>query len=87
MKTKKFFTLAGVCAGLVALAALATGAAYHAYHHGRHEAASASIAANIDAAARLHALDAYGEIPLTFEQNSGQTDARVSRNRRCPHLT
>src|SRR3984885_6480486 len=73
MKKKKLLVLAGAC-----LAALATGAPYQAYHHGRHAVAGGSIAANrIDTAARLHALDAYGKIPLTFEENSGQTDARV----------
>src|ERR1700733_5787198 len=73
MKTKKLLVLAGAC-----LAALATRAPYQAYHHGRHAVAGGSIAANrIDTAARLLALEAYGKIPLTFEENSGQTDARV----------
>jgi hypothetical protein len=73
MKTKKLLVLAGAC-----LAALATGAPYQAYHHGRHAVAGGSVAANRnDASARLLALAAYGKIPLTFEENSGQTDPRV----------
>src|SRR5580658_10416399 len=73
MKTKKLFTLAGVCLAALAIAIVA------AYHHGRHDGArGGTVAANRnDAAARLHALEAYGKIPLTFEANSGQTDARV----------
>ncbi len=69
MKTK-IFMLAGVCLAALAVAAM--------YHYGRHADARASVAANGDtAAARAHALEAYGKIPLTFEENAGQTDARV----------
>jgi Abnormal spindle-like microcephaly-assoc'd, ASPM-SPD-2-Hydin/Beta-propeller repeat len=67
---KKFFTVAGVC-----LAALAVGAVYQ---YARHVVTRSSVAKDADAAeARLRALEAYGKIPLAFEENSGQTDARV----------
>ena len=69
MKTK-LFMLAGVCLAALAVAAV--------YHHGRHAVARGSVAKkNDDSAVRLRALEAYGKLPLTFEQNSGQTDARV----------
>src|ERR1700729_4139220 len=69
MKTK-LFMLAGVCLAALAVAAV--------YHHGRHAVARGSVARKgDDSAVRLRALEAYGKLPLTFEQNSGQTDARV----------
>src|SRR5580698_4602512 len=69
MKTK-LFMLAGVCFAALTVAAV--------YHHGRHAVARGSVAKeNDDSAVRLRALEAYGKLPLTFEQNSGQTDARV----------
>jgi hypothetical protein len=69
MKTK-LFTFAAVC--LVAFSAVAI------YHHGRRIVSNDSVAKiGADGAARLRALDAYGKIPLAFEENSGQTDARV----------
>ena len=71
MKTKKLFTLAGVCLAALAIAA--------AYHHGRHAAARRSCRDEQAMAQRLGCarFEAYGKIPLTFEENSGQTDARV----------
>jgi Abnormal spindle-like microcephaly-assoc'd, ASPM-SPD-2-Hydin/Beta-propeller repeat len=66
----KLFTLAAVC--LAAIAAIAV------YQHARHTNSRNSIATNGDASAdRLRALDAYGKLPLSFEENAGQTDARV----------
>jgi hypothetical protein len=63
----KLFTLAAVC-----LAVLAAAAVY------RHSASHVVVAKKRDGAvARLHALEAYGKIPLTFEENAGQTDAHV----------
>jgi len=69
MKTK-LFTLAGVC-----VAALGATAMYQHEHHASSLESIERIGGN--GAARLRALDAYGKLPLTFEQNSGQTDARV----------
>ena len=67
MKTK-LFTIAAVC-----LATAATAVVVH-----NHAARRDSVARKRDdAAVRLRALEAYGKIPLTFEENSGQTDARV----------
>jgi hypothetical protein len=67
MKTK-LFTIAAVC-----VATAATAVVIH-----RHDARRDSIARKSDdAAVRLRALEAYGKIPLSFEANSGQTDARV----------
>src|ERR1700722_12215580 len=69
MKTK-LFMLAGVCLAALAVAAV--------YHHGRHAVARGSVARKgDDSAVRLRALEAYGKLPLTFEENAGQTDARV----------
>jgi hypothetical protein len=66
----KLFTLAAVC-----LAVLGTVAAYH---HGlratSHESAGNPSA---DIAARARAIEAYGKTPMSFEENLGQTDARV----------
>jgi Abnormal spindle-like microcephaly-assoc'd, ASPM-SPD-2-Hydin/Beta-propeller repeat len=69
MKTKHF-TLTVVC--LAALGAVAL------HQHGRHMVSRDSVAKKSDdTAVRLRALEAYGKIPLTFEENSGQTDAQV----------
>src|SRR3984957_7545558 len=69
MKTKHF-TLTVVC--LVALSAVAL------RHHGGHGVSRNSVAKKSDdSAARLRALEAYGRIPVTFEENYGQTDGRV----------
>jgi hypothetical protein len=79
MKTKHF-TLTVAC--LAALAAVAL------HHHGRQTGARDSVAKRSDDAAnRLRALEAYGKIPLTFEENSGQTDARVKFLMRGPGYT
>src|SRR5580658_7186497 len=67
---KQFFAIAGVC-----LATLGVGALYH--HSSRAVSPDSAAKRSDDAAIRLHALDAYGKIPLSFEANSGQTDARV----------
>jgi hypothetical protein len=76
----KLFTLTFVCLAALAFAA--------ANHHGRHAVARGSVAANADgAAARLRALQAYGKIPLTFEENSGQTDGRAKFLARGPGYT
>ena len=67
MKTK-LFTVAAVC--------LATAATAGVVHH--NAARRESIARKgDDAAARLRTFEAYSKIPLAFEANSGQTDARV----------
>src|SRR5262244_3598628 len=67
---KKLFTLAGVCFAVIAVAA--------AIHHLRHATSRESNALKGDnTAVRLRALEAYSKIPLTFEENAGQTDARV----------
>ena len=69
MKTK-IFTLAGVCFAALAVAAM--------HHHEHHAGARAAVAVNGDTAtARARTLEAYGKIPLTFEENAGQTDERV----------
>ena len=68
MKTK-LFTL--TCVGTATLHGAAV------YFHGRNTVAHDSVAKKAMRATRLRALDAYGKIPLTFEENSGQTDARV----------
>ena len=68
---KKLYTLVVVC-----LAALAAVALYHG--EGRSAVSRDPVARKSDdGAARLRALEAYGKIPLTFEENTGQTDARV----------
>jgi plastocyanin len=67
MKTK-LFTLAAVC--------LATAVAVTVTHY--HAAQRSSVGRKSDgAAARLRALEAYSKIPLTFEENAGQADARA----------
>jgi hypothetical protein len=69
MKTK-LFTLAVVCLGVLGTIAV--------YQHRRHAASCEAIAnPTADIAARMRALEAYGKIPLAFEENAGQTDARV----------
>jgi ASPM-SPD-2-Hydin domain-containing protein/beta-propeller repeat-containing protein len=67
---KNLFTLAGLCLAGLAVATI---------HQRGHEAAAHGTAAkrSDDGAAGLRALEAYGKIPLTFEENSGQTDGRV----------
>ncbi|HEY2822860.1 MAG TPA: SBBP repeat-containing protein [Candidatus Acidoferrum sp.] len=66
----KFFTLAALCLAVLAAAVV--------YFHARHTNSCSSVAKNSNASAdRLHALQAYGKLPLAFEKNSGQTDARV----------
>jgi Abnormal spindle-like microcephaly-assoc'd, ASPM-SPD-2-Hydin/Beta-propeller repeat len=67
---RKFFTPAAVC-----LAALATAAVCHHTNHATSRDAIATKAN--EAKVRLGALEAYGKVPLAFEENSGQTDARV----------
>jgi ASPM-SPD-2-Hydin domain-containing protein/beta-propeller repeat-containing protein/HYDIN/CFA65/VesB family protein len=67
---KNLFTLAGVCLAGLAVAAI--------HYHGQDAAASDSaVNKSKDGAARLRALEAYGKIPLAFEENSGQTDEHV----------
>jgi Abnormal spindle-like microcephaly-assoc'd, ASPM-SPD-2-Hydin/Beta-propeller repeat len=67
---KKLFTVASVCLAALGVAAL--------YQHEHNAPSSDSIARKgDDTAVRLRALEAYGKIPLTFEENAGQTDARV----------
>ncbi|HEX4378848.1 MAG TPA: SBBP repeat-containing protein, partial [Candidatus Acidoferrum sp.] len=68
MKTK-LFLFAAACAAILAVVVT---------RHHMHLSARNAVAKNSDnAATRLRALEAYGKIPLTFEANSGQTDARV----------
>ncbi len=67
---KQLFTTAGVC-----LAVLGAGVLCH--HVSRAGSRNSAATRGGDAAIRLRALEAYAKIPLTFEANSGQTDARV----------
>ncbi|HUE42300.1 MAG TPA: SBBP repeat-containing protein [Candidatus Sulfotelmatobacter sp.] len=69
MKTK-LFTVGAVCIAVLAIVAV--------YNHGRQMVSRDSVAKKSnDSAVRLRALETYGKIPLIFEENSGQTDARV----------
>lgn len=67
MKTK-LYTLAAVC--------LVTASAAVLIHH-RADSRTSVATKRDDAAARMRAREAYGKIPLSFEANFGQTDARV----------
>ncbi|MBV9884982.1 MAG: SBBP repeat-containing protein, partial [Acidobacteria bacterium] len=65
--SKKYFTLAAVCLAIVATAFVVF----------RHPASRDLTTGKGDSAAVRHVLEAYGKIPLAFEENSGQTDPHV----------